>query len=98
MMLTSEANHKTIIIDENFVVEQASLLREETKKYMADGTYNYTLDFKNCKFIDSTGLGVIVSIYKKCMENKGSLKLKHLNDDVLRVFKLTRLDKVFDIE
>ena len=63
-----------------------------------DGKTDFIFDFSNCDFIDSTGLGALVSIYKKCVEKNGSLKLKSLKPEVDKLFKLTRLDKVFDIE
>lgn len=36
-------------------------------------------------------------IYKKCLEKGGSVKLKLLKVDVEKLFKLIRLDKVFEI-
>lgn len=88
----------TMQIDKIFDVEAADKFRTEVKDIISRGTYNYVLDFSQCTFIDSTGLGVLVSIYKKCSENQGNIILKNLNSDVLKVFKLTRLDKVFTIE
>lgn len=35
----------------------------------------FLLDLRDCTFIDSTGLGVLVSVYKKCLEAKGSIKM-----------------------
>lgn len=90
-------NEKIIIMPENFAVDEATLFRENSYHLIAEGQKDFSLDFRNCKFIDSTGLGVLVSIYKKCVETKGSIKLLHMNDQVLKVFKLTRLDSVFEI-
>lgn len=87
-----------IQICKEFDVEAADKFRTELKNIMKKGVYNYTFDFSSCTFIDSTGLGVIVSVYKKCIENQGNIVLKHLNSDVLKIFKLTRLDKIFKIE
>jgi len=87
-----------ITIPENFAVEEAAELRERLYQYLSKGETHFMLNFSNCTFIDSTGLGVLVSIYKKCMELNGSCKLCSVNGQVMRVFKLTRLDKVFDIK
>lgn len=87
-----------ITIPENFSVEEASEYRKEFNKLIESGERDFTLDFGNCTFIDSTGLGVLVSIYKKCSELNGSFVLRSItNPQVLKVFKLTRLDKVFKI-
>ena len=97
-MKLGEENAKVILINEDFIVEAASTFRDDTKIMMEKGIYHFVIDFSRCRFIDSTGLGVIVAVYKKCIENNGSVKLRNLNEDVLRVFKLTRLDRVFDIK
>lgn len=87
-----------IIIPENFSVDEASNFREKINKLIKDGTTSFTLNFKNCTFIDSTGLGVLVGIYKKCVECNGSLTLCSINDPkVMKIFHLTRLDTVFTI-
>lgn len=87
-----------ITIPDDFSVEAAAEFRLKINEYIENGVMDFTFDFSNCKFIDSTGLGVIVSIYKKCVDKNGSLKLKSLRPDVEKLFKLTRLDKVFEIE
>lgn len=91
-------NNVTIQINKVFDVGYADKFRTEVRELMKKRVYNYTFDFSKCAFIDSTGLGVIVSVHKKCMENQGDIILQHLNSDVLNVFKLTRLDKVFKIQ
>ena len=86
------------MIPENFAVIEADNLREECVKAMLEDVKDFIFNFTNCKFIDSTGLGVLVSIYKKCRENGGHVELVSVNNsDVLRVFKLTRLDEIFNI-
>ena len=86
-----------INIPENFSVEAAADFRENIYELISEGKINFLLDFSKCSFIDSTGLGVLVSVYKKCAERNGSIKLKAINQQVLKVFKLTRLDNVFEI-
>lgn len=91
-------NSLNISIPKDFSVEAVADFRVNINKYIEDGTVNFIFDFSCCDFIDSTGLGAIVSIYKKCAERNGSLKLKSLNPEVEKLFKLTRLDRVFEIE
>lgn len=88
----------SMLISENFAVDEADEFREKLNNLISKGEKDFSLDFSNCSFIDSTGLGVLVSIYKKCTEINGSLKLHSINNpQVMRVFKLTRLDKIFEI-
>ncbi|MBY0010690.1 STAS domain-containing protein [Paenibacillus typhae] len=80
-----------------FSVEEASAFRDTVKTYISSGQTSFVLDFKNCTFIDSTGLGVIVSLYKKCAENGGTIRLRSLHPNVYKIFELTRLTNVFEI-
>jgi len=79
-------------------VEEAGRFRSELYEYLNKGEKNFIIDFSRCEFIDSTGLGVLVAVYKKCTEKGGQLKLCSINNSqVMKVFRLTRLDKVFSI-
>jgi anti-anti-sigma factor len=49
------------------------------------------------EYIDSSGLGVIVSLHKRCKLNGGRLAICSLNDTLMRLFKLTSLDKALNI-
>lgn len=55
------------------------------------------LDFAKVTFIDSSCLGSLVSLTKMVREKKGDIKLSNLSEDVLSIFQITRLDKVFEI-
>lgn len=91
-------NAITMMMPENFAVDEAAEFRQKVYELISQGERHFELNFSNCNFIDSTGLGVLVSAYKKCMELEGSFKLCFVNNpQVIKVFKLTRLDKVFAI-
>jgi anti-sigma B factor antagonist len=55
------------------------------------------LDFRGVSFMSSAMLGTLVRFHKKCKEFKVRLKLCNIAPDIFTVFKITRLDKVFDI-
>jgi len=90
-------NNTTISIPKDFTVDEVAVFREEIKKLIEEGKKDFIFDFSKCNFIDSTGLGELVSIYKKCAEKGGGIKLKSLRPEVEKLFKLTRLDRVFEI-
>lgn len=91
-------NNFNINIPKDFSVEVVADFRLKVNDLINSGIINFVFDFSDCEFIDSTGLGLIVSIYKKCVEKNGSLKLKSLKPEVEKLFRLTRLDRVFEIE
>ena len=90
-------NNIMINIPKNFIVDEVANFRIKINKLIEERNKNFIFNFSQCDFIDSTGLGALVSIYKKCDEKGGSVKLKSLKPDVEKLFKLTRLDKVFEI-
>ena len=56
------------------------------------------LDFQKVQFMSSSMLGKLVQIHKKCKGFKVKVKLAAIDKEILEVFKITKLDKLFDIE
>ncbi len=73
--------------------------RQELKQIMLDqlerGERKFLIDFSQTGYIDSSGLGVLVSLSKKMREQGGELQLRNLNDDLRTLFELTKLDTLF---
>ena len=58
------------------------------------------IDLEQVNFIDSTGLGALISLQKtqqNAQQNAPNLAICCLHPQVAKVFKLTRMDEVFDI-
>lgn len=91
-------NSVRIHIPEIFSVEEVARFRDEAYSKLSKEPIRFELDFSRCQFIDSTGLGTLVSVYKKCKERGGDVELQHLNADVMKIIKMTRLDHVFTIK
>ena len=72
-------------------------LKGELHRLFEGGIKDLVIDLKEVLFIDSSGLGVLVSGYKNASTNHGSLKLSSLQSQVKSMFELTRLHRVFDI-
>ena len=56
------------------------------------------LDFRHVDFMASSMLGKLVQVNKKCNEFRVKLKLCSISPEILEVFKITKLNKVFDIQ
>jgi anti-sigma B factor antagonist len=78
-------------------VYTAPLLREALDKQVAAGRTDLVVDLENVTFMDSTGLGVLVGRLKLVRGQNGSLRIVSAQDRILKVFKITGLDKVFHI-
>lgn len=72
-------------------------LKRRVHTRLEAGDRKFVLDFARTGFIDSSGLGVLVSVSKKIREREGELRLAGLNEELRTTFELTRLDTLFQI-
>ncbi|MBK7366754.1 MAG: STAS domain-containing protein [Candidatus Eisenbacteria bacterium] len=74
----------------------ASPFRERMAEFVAQGSRQIVLDLSHVNFLDSTGLGAIVSSLKR-LEGNGVMVICNAGEMVTDVFRLTRMDRVFPI-
>lgn len=55
------------------------------------------LNFRNVDHLSSAALGMLITLNNKIKKQSGTLKLSDINRQIFEVFKITRLNKVFDI-
>lgn len=78
---------------------QAEFLKEE-----ADGLImrypvrSLVFDFSDTYFMDSSGIGVIIGRCKNVRFSGGYVKAVHLNEQIQRVFKLSGLMKIIEVD
>jgi len=72
-------------------------LRELTNRLAADGGRYLVLDMAGITYMDSTGLGLLLSIYATIRNQGGDLKLLNVSPRVQELLKITRLLHVFEI-
>ncbi|WP_462410258.1 anti-sigma factor antagonist [Neobacillus sp. Marseille-QA0830] len=76
----------------------APKLREELWPYAQGNTVtNIVIDLKNVSYLDSTGLGVFVGLFKQLKQKGGELKLMNLSNRLQRLFEITGLSHIMDI-
>lgn len=76
----------------------APKLRAELESIEIVQGIDIVLDFKNVSYMDSAGLGIIVAFYKKVVKGNGKLKLVNLSNKLNRLFEITGLNKLINIE
>lgn len=99
MNIQMSSNNGTIklMVSGSLFVNESTVLREKMLEQIRQGKVEFLLDFSNLDYIDSSGLGVLVSMHKRVKENNGNLVLKGLKGEVKGIFELTRLTRVFEI-
>lgn len=78
--------------------EGSVTLRDAVKDVLAKGSKNILLNLENVDYIDSSGLGELVSAYTTVKNQGGELKLLHLTTKVHDLLQITKLYTVFDIK
>jgi len=100
MNFTIEKIQNTIVIrlnEERLDAHNSAELKIELQRLFEGGNTAILVDLKNVRFIDSSGLGALVSGFKNATSNQGTLKLSSLQPQVKSMFELTRLHRVFEI-
>ncbi len=84
-------------VEGTLIVGNRQELKQKVLEELEAGTRKVLVDFEHTTYIDSSGLGVLVSLAKKIRELGGDLRLANLNDDLQTLFELTKLDTLFQI-
>ena len=72
-------------------------IRPTIEALVAERLASITVDVSALRLIDSSGVGVIVSLFKRAKTYGGEVRLRGLRDQPLTIFRLLRLDRVFTI-
>ncbi|MBU2510264.1 STAS domain-containing protein [bacterium] len=87
-----------LAITGNIVLEDTTKLKEHVEQYIEDSSLEgIIINCENVKFIDSSGLGLIVSIYKTLKKMDKKFALTALSGRTLEIFTLTKLDNILTI-
>ncbi len=84
-------------VGEQLVSRGRQELRDAVLAELEKGENRFVIDFSRTGYIDSAGLGVLISISKQIREHGGDLMLTNLNEDLRSLFQLTKLDTLFGI-
>ncbi|ADH98073.1 STAS domain-containing protein [Salisediminibacterium selenitireducens] len=79
-------------------VYTASKLKETLNPLAEQENKDLYVDLSNVEYIDSTGLGIFIGTLKLTEKSGSNLKLRGLNDRVLRLFEITGLNEVIEID
>jgi anti-sigma B factor antagonist len=71
--------------------------KEEIKEIIESGHTNIVLDFNGVPWINSTGLGILISGYHAVKAAGGALKICNVKERVLSIFYISQLEKIFEV-
>lgn len=100
MGFTSRKDPKGVLVVEvegQLIVGNRQEFKQQVLDALEAGDRKFLVDFTQTGYIDSSGLGVLVSLSKKIRDEGGDLRLAGLNEDLKTLFELTKLDTLFSI-
>ncbi len=98
LKMTEEGDIVSLTVEEERMdAHNSGDLKEQMLQLFDEGKCNLVIDLNAVRFIDSSGLGALVSGFKNASAREGNLKLCCLQPQVRSMFELTRLHRVFEI-
>jgi anti-sigma B factor antagonist len=101
LTITSNGKVRTVAFTAEKLVDELKI-RDAGQELLGvlntrEGEDKILLDFRSVQFLSSSALGVLLRFYKRCREVKVRVKLCNIAPDILQIFKITNLTKVFEI-
>ncbi len=96
--LVREENGVTILgLSGRLDLASGSALKERIKSVFEQNKTSIHLNLSQVEFINSSGLGALVSIMKETRLRKGRLTISNLASYVQEIFEITQLSHIFEI-
>lgn len=94
----TNGNGVTVVrVEGQLIVGNRQELKGLIQEGLDRGERKFLIDCTQTGYIDSSGLGALVTLSKKVRELGGELRIAGLNEDLRSLFELTKLDTLFHI-
>jgi anti-sigma B factor antagonist len=87
----------TLVVRGSLDINSAPALAEEIDKIVATRPSKVVVDLSMLDLIDSSGVAALVKLYKGVRNASGAMTISGARDQPLAIFKLLRMDKVFNL-
>lgn len=94
---TDNGEETVLEIDGTLDAVTAPEIRAVVDQLVTERRRSVTLELTSLRLIDSSGVGVIVSLFKRIRADGGQVKINGLRDQPRAIFRLLRLDRVFPV-
>jgi len=98
-MTSSEVDGASVLALDGRIVmgAEGNALHEELKNLISAGKKRIVLNMNHIEYVDSSGLGILVSAHLSAKNHGASLKLSNLGRKFQEVLQLTKLVRVFEV-
>lgn len=91
------ANATTVILEGDVDLHHSPELHAKLVEIAGERPKRFVLDLTAVPYMDSSGIGTLVELYRRVGNYKGKLVLFGLNPRVRSVFEITKLERIFTI-
>ncbi|HUL51406.1 MAG TPA: STAS domain-containing protein [Candidatus Nitrosotalea sp.] len=71
--------------------------KDKVRDAMKDSLKNIQIDLSQAVFLDSCGLGALISLHKTVCTRNGVVRLRNPAPPVLQILELTRMHRIFEV-
>ncbi|MFW6137839.1 MAG: STAS domain-containing protein [Spirochaetota bacterium] len=96
--LTSSNGKIVVKLGGHIYVDQSEELLNIFNEVIEKAPQEVVLDMQELKSITSSGIGKIVYLYRELNKKNGKVKIIGVNDTIMHIFKVVKLDKLVSIE
>ena len=87
-----------LILGEELERQKVAEFQEICKKQIDDGKIHLKINLSNVKFIDSSGLGMLIGLRAHAKARHGSISLSGINPGLHEIFHRTRMDVILGLD
>ncbi len=99
MKLTDRTENGVVILQPKGKImggPDASLLHDKLREYLEADTKKVVIDLSEVDWMNSTGLGILISTFTTMRNHEGELKLANVTEKIQSLLTITKLGTVFE--
>lgn len=93
-----EEEHLNVFLSGDLDINSVETFKDDILEKNKNIDKDVIIDLKDLEYIDSTGIGAIMTVYNDVKKKNRSLTVKNANRNIAKLFKITELDKIFNME
>ncbi|MGM0549417.1 MAG: STAS domain-containing protein [Bacillota bacterium] len=99
LKITFEKEIAVLKFDGELIFDNSNQLKEEAKNRLSteEKIKNLLIDLSQVSYLDSSGVGVLLSLFKFMRNRSGSMAIANANDKIRRVFEVTKMTEIISV-
>jgi anti-anti-sigma factor len=96
-IISQESTAAVVQPEGDLVAATLPALRSRLREMTAAGVLHLTVDLAGVQFVDSSGIGLLVSAHNSLKRAGGDLTVVHASKDILELFRTMRIHQHFNV-